>query len=97
MNPAHIDITPPGASALCTVAETAEPALLLNGNAPQARLLGLAMSQTRQLRMMAQMAATGTGNTEAELKEVAEVLWEGLDTLTACLQAMGEQLKEQDA
>jgi hypothetical protein len=94
---AHIDVTPPGASLFCTVAETAEPALLLNGSAPQARLLGLALSQTKQLRMMAQMAATGNGSTEAELKEVAEVLWEGLDTLTACLEAMGQQHKEQDA
>lgn len=93
---AHIDITPPSALMYVTSPEVdrCPSVALLHNEASPLQLLGFAHGRCRELAMLASLAARSDG-AEDELKEAAEHLFNGLDTLLIVLDAMSTRMKGQ--
>jgi hypothetical protein len=93
---AHIDITPPSALLYATSpeADRCPSVALLHNEASPLQLLGFAHGRCRELAMLASFASRSDG-AEDELKEAAEHLFNGLDTLLTVLDAMYMRMKGQ--
>ena len=93
---AHIDITPPSALLYATTTETdrCPSVALLHNEASAFQLLGFAHGRCRELAMLASFASSSCA-AEDELREAAEHLWNGLETLLTVLDAMSTRMKGQ--
>lgn len=89
----HIDITPAGCDLFADAGETARcpDVLLLNANASASQLLGFAHGRCRELAMLASLAST-SDFAEGELRQCAEHLWIGLETLLTVLDCMKKRI-----
>lgn len=90
---AHINITPPACTLYATTAENdrCPDVVMVNASASPAQLLGLAHGRCRELAMLAELAAVGDAG-ESELRQVAEHLWTGLETVVEVLDAMSRRM-----
>lgn len=93
---AHIDITPPSALLYATTTETnhCPSVALLHNEASPFQLLGIAHGRCRELSLLAFLASTSDAG-EDQLREAAEHLWNGLETLLAVLDAMSTRMEGQ--
>jgi len=82
----HIDITPAGCDQFAHPSETERcpDVVLLNANASASQLLGFAHGRCRELTMLASLASN-SDFAESELRQCAEHLWLGLETLLTVL------------
>lgn len=89
----HIDITPPACNLFANTSETdhCPDVVLLNANASAAQLLGFAHGRCRELTMFAYLASTSDA-AESELRQCAEHLWNGLETLLTVLDCMEKRI-----
>lgn len=89
----HIDITPPGCDLYARIGETdrCPDVVVLNANASAAQLLGFAHGRCRELTMLANLASTSDA-AESELRQCAEHLWTGLETLLTVLDCMEKRI-----
>jgi hypothetical protein len=89
----HIDITPAGCDMYARIGETdrCPDVVLLNANASTAQLLGFAYGRCRELAMLANLASSSHA-AEGELRQCAEHLWIGLETLLTVLDCMDKRI-----
>lgn len=90
----HIDITPIGSDCFARLDETERcpDVVLLNANASASQLLSLAHSRCRELTMFASLASTSDA-AESELRQCAEHLWTGLETVVVLLDRMENRMR----
>lgn len=65
--------------------------VLLHNDASLAQLLGFAHGRCRELCMLANLASCGD-SAESELRQVAEHLWSGLETVVTTLDIMSTRM-----
>jgi hypothetical protein len=93
---AHIDITPPSALMYVTSSEAdrCPSVALLHNEASPLQLLGFAHGRCRELAMLASFASSSCA-AEDELREAAEHLCNGLETLLTVLEVMSMRIEGQ--
>jgi len=89
----HIDITSPACDLYTNAEESARcpDVVLLNASASASQLLGFAHGRCRELAMFAFLASTSDA-AENELRQCAEHLWNGLETMLTVLDCMEKRL-----
>lgn len=92
----HIDITPPMALLYSTTKENdhCPSVALLHKDAHPSQLLGFAHGRCRELAMLASFASTSSA-AEHELREAAEHLYNGLETLVTVLDVLSTRMESQ--
>lgn len=90
----HTDVSPPSCMLFSSMADNLRcpDVVMLNANASLAQLLGFAHGRCRELCMLANLASCSNEG-ENELRQAAEHLWTGLETVLSTLDAMANKVE----
>ena len=92
--PGFVDVTPPHCHLYSNQAESdlCPQVVLVNASASPFQLLGLVEGRCREMALLAELAATSSA-AEDELRQCAEHLWLGLESVLKTLDLMGRKIQ----